>query len=170
MLKSKSALFISLLFAAQLASAGGVILEKQATPPFDQSLNGTVILECQPDNGSVILENGIIVQDKLAGAVILENTPDTHDEGGVIIERGGIKLLSGGVILERGIIVQKDQLAGGVILENTSRPDAGVVVHDGKLAGTVIIERGGIIMEDLHLAGGLIIDRHGRANGQSLSA
>jgi hypothetical protein len=35
MLKSKSALFISLLFAAQLASAGGVILEKQATPPFD---------------------------------------------------------------------------------------------------------------------------------------
>jgi len=158
MLKSKSALFISLLFAAQLASAaaGGVIIEKQVTPPFDESLNGTVILECQPDNGSVKLEKGIIVQDKLAGVVILENTPDIHDEGAVI--------------LERGIIVQNNQLAGGVILENTPRPDAGVVVHDGKLAGSVIIERGGVILEDLHLAGGLIIDRHGRANGESLSA
>lgn len=129
MLKSKSTLFISLLFAAQLASAGGLVIEKQATPPFDESLNGTVMLECQPDNGSVMLEKGIIVQDKLAGGVILENTPDTHVAGGVILERGGIKLLSGGVIIERGIIVQKNQLAGGVI-----------------------------------------IDRHGRANGQSLSA
>lgn len=169
MLKSKSALFISLLFATQLASAGGLVVEKQATPPFDESLNGSVILECQPDNGSVILEKGIILQDKLAGAVILENTPDTHDEGTVIIERGGIKLLSGGMVIERGIIVQKNQLAGGVILENSPQSDS-VILHDGKLAGSVIIERGGIILDDLHVAGGLIIDRHGRANGQSLSA
>lgn len=129
MLKSKSVLFISLLMAAQLASAGAVIIEKQNPPPVDQSPNGAVILENQADNGAVILEQGIIVQDKLAGVVILENTPDVQDAGTVIIERGGIKLLSGGMILERGIIVQKNQFAGG-----------------------------------------LIIDRHGRSNGQSLSA
>lgn len=152
MLKSKSALFISLLFAAQLASAGGMMLENQATPPFDESLNTAVILACQPDSGSVILEKGIIVQDKLAGGVILENTSDIQDAGGMVLERGGIKLLSGGVILERGIIVQKDLLAGGVILENTLRSGAAIVVHDRKLAG------------------GLMIERHGSANAQSLSA
>jgi hypothetical protein len=107
MLKSKSALFISLLFAAQFVSAGGLVIEKQATPPFDESLNGSVILECQPDNGSVMLEKGIIVQDKLAGGVILENTPDTRDEGGMI--------------LERGIILQKNQFVGGVIIDRHSR-------------------------------------------------
>ena len=121
MLKSKTALFISLLMATQLASAGSVIIEKQATPPIDESLNGTVILENQPDNGSVILEKGFILQDKLAGVVILENTPDVKDEGTVIIERGGIKLLSGGVILECGIIVQKNQFAGGLIIDRHSR-------------------------------------------------
>lgn len=152
MLKSKSALFISLLFAAQLATAGVVIIEKQVTPPFDESLKGTVILECQPDNGSVILEKGIIVQDKLAGGVILENTPDTHDAGGVILERDAVQLLSGGMVLERGIIVQKSQLAGGMVLENTPLPGAAIIVHDRKLAG------------------GLIIDRHGRASGQSINA
>lgn len=122
MLKSKSALFISLLFAAQLvsAAAGGVVIEKQVTPPFDDSLNGSVILECQPDNGSVILEKGIIVQHSLAGGLIIEKAPEAQDAGTVIIERGIIvqkPRLAGGVIIERGIIVQKPQLAGVVILE-----------------------------------------------------
>lgn len=140
MLNSKYVLFVSLLLATQLASAGGMIIEKQCTPPFDQALNGTVMLE-----------KSIIVQDKLAGGVILENAADLKDDGSVILERGGIKLLSGGVMIERGIIVQKNQFAGGVILENFPQP-VSIILHDRKLAG------------------GLIIDRHGRANGQSLSA
>lgn len=139
MLNSKSVLFVSLLLATQLASAGGVILEKQCTPPFDQALNGTVMLE-----------KSIIVQDKLAGGVIIERAADVKDDGSVILERGGIKLLSGGVIIERGIIVQKNQLAGGVVLENTPQPN-GIIVHDRTLAGGLIIDRrgNGLIAESL---------------------
>jgi hypothetical protein len=120
MLKSKSALFISLLMAAQLASAGSVIIEKHSTPPIDQSPNGVVILENQADNGTVILERGIIVQDKLAGTVIIEKAADTQDAGAVILEktpvleRGGIKLLSGGLIIDR-------HLAGGLIIDRYGR-------------------------------------------------
>lgn len=121
MLNSKSALLVSLLLATQLASAGGLVIEKQTTPPFDESLNGSVILENQADNGGVVLEKGIIVQEKLAGAVIIEKAAEIKDEGGVILERGGIKLLSGGMVIERGIIVQKgvqkNQLAGGLIID-----------------------------------------------------
>jgi hypothetical protein len=98
MLKSKSVLFISLLFATQLASAGTVILEKQSASPADQVLNGTVIIEQSAElqrGGGVILERGIIVQEKLASASIIE----------------------GEHVPKRGIIVQKNQLAGGVIIE-----------------------------------------------------
>ena len=133
MLKSKSALFISLLFVAQLASAGGVILEKQSSVQADQSLNGSVILEKQADNGGVILEKNIIVQKCLAGGLLIEKSPVLNRGGGVILERGGIKLLGGGMILERG----------------------GVIMEDNRLAGGLIIDR--------HVAGGLIIDRHGRS-------
>lgn len=91
MLKSKSTLFISLLFAAQLASAGGVILEKQPSAQVEQSLNGSVILEQQADNGGVILEQGIIVQKQLAGGLVIEKSPVLNRGGGVILERGGIK-------------------------------------------------------------------------------
>ncbi len=132
MLKSKSALFISLLFVAQLVSAGTVMLE-QSPAPIDQSLNGSVILEKQADNGGVILEKNIIVQKYLAGGLLIEKSPVLNRGGGVILERGGIKLLGGGVILERG----------------------GVIMEDNRLAGGLIIDR--------HVAGGLIIDRHGRS-------
>ena len=120
MLKSKSVLFLSLLMAAQLASAGAVIIEKQNPPPVDQSPNGVVILENQVDNGAVILEQGIIVQDKLAGVVIIEKVLELNANGTVILEkspvleRGGIKLLSGGLIIDR-------HLAGGLIIDRHGR-------------------------------------------------
>lgn len=130
MLKSKSALFTALLLATQFAAAGGVIIEKQTTPPFDQSPDGSVILENQVDNGGVILEKGIIVQNQLAGGVVLENTSDTHDAGGVILEkspvleRGGIKLLSGVAMPDRqlagGLIVDR-HFAGGLIIDRHGR-------------------------------------------------
>lgn len=85
MLKSKSALFISLLFVAQLASAGTVMLE-QSPAPIDQSLNGSVILEKQADNGGVILEKNIIVQKYLAGGLVIEKSADSQDAGGLVIE------------------------------------------------------------------------------------
>ncbi|HTF97005.1 MAG TPA: hypothetical protein VL995_12785 [Cellvibrio sp.] len=129
MLKSKSAFFISLLFAAQLASAGGVMLEKQSSSRADQPLND-----------SVILEKGIIVQNKLAGGLVIEKSP--------VLNR------CGGQILEKSIILQKSQLAGGMVLER-----GGIKL----LSGGMILERGGIIMDDNLLAGGLIIDRHGRS-------
>jgi hypothetical protein len=150
MLKSKSALFTALLLATQFAAAGGLVIEKQATPPFDQSPNGSVILENRADNGGVVLEKGIIVQNQLAGGVILENTSDTQDAGGVIIEkspvleRGGIKLLSGSLMLEKSPVLER----GGIKLLS------GIMVPDRKLAGGMIVDK--------HLAGGLIIDRHGR--------
>ena len=107
MLKSKTALFISMLFAAQLAAAGVVIIEKQNPPPIDQSLNG-----------SVILEKGIIVQtNELAGVVILENTP-RPDLGVVLHDRK----LAGTVILERGGVIMEDlHLAGGLIIDRRGR-------------------------------------------------
>ncbi len=90
MLKSKSVLFTALLLATQFATAGGVIIEKQTTPPFDQSPDGSVILENQADNGGVILEKS------------------------PLLERGGIKLLSGGLIIDR-------HLAGGLIIDRHGR-------------------------------------------------
>ncbi len=130
MLKSKSVLFTALLLATQFAAAGGLIIEKQATPPFDQSPDGSVILENQVDNGGVILEKGIIVQNQLAGGVVLENTSDTQDAGGVILEkspvleRGGIKLLSGVAMPDRqlagGLIVDR-HFAGGLIIDRHGR-------------------------------------------------
>ncbi|PUA27392.1 MAG: hypothetical protein B0W54_12475 [Cellvibrio sp. 79] len=128
MLKSKSALFISLLFAAQLASAGGVILENQSSAQIDQSLNSSVMLEKPADNGGQILEKGIILQNKVAGGLVIEKSADSHDAGdlviekspvpnrggGVILERGGIKLLSGGLIIDRHI-------AGGLIIDRHGR-------------------------------------------------
>lgn len=149
MLKSKSTLLISLLFATQLASAGSLMVEKQSANPADQVVNGTVMVEHSAQlqrGGGVILERGIIVQDKLASASIVEG--EHVPKHGIIVQKNE---LAGGVIIERGIIVQKNQLAGVVILENTPRPDAGIILHDGKLAGGLIIERGGVILEDLHL-------------------
>ena len=143
MLKSKSALFISLLFAAQLASAGGVILEKQSSSRADQPLND-----------SVILEKGIIVQNKLAGGLVIGKSADAQDEGGLVIEKSPVLNRGGGQILEKSIILQKSQLAGGMVLER-----GGIKL----LSGGMILERGSIIMDDNLLAGGLIIDRHGRS-------
>lgn len=134
MLKSKSTLFISLLFAAQLASAGGVVIEKQVTPPFDESLNGSVMLEQSTQaqrSGGVILERGIIVQDKLAGGVMLERE-HLPKRSGIIVDDISVKSqLAGGVMLERGIILQK-QFAGSVMLENSPQLNRG---------GSVIIEK-----------------------------
>lgn len=146
MLKFKSTLFISLLFAAQLASAGGLVIEKQSAHPADQVVNGSVIIEQSAQlqrGGGVILERGIIVQEKLASASIIEG--EHVPKRGIIVQKNQ---LAGGVIIERGIIVQKNQLAGVVILENTPHPDD-IIVHDSKLAGVVIIERGGVILEEL---------------------
>jgi len=99
MLKSKSILFISLLFAAQLASAGGLVIEKQSASLADQVVNGSVIIEQSAQlqrGGGVILERGIIVQDKLAG--------------GVMLEREHIPQLG-------GIIVPERKLAGQLLIE-----------------------------------------------------
>ncbi len=120
MLKSKPALFISLLFAAQLASAGSVMLEQSSSANADQSLTDTVILESQADNGGVILEKSIIVQNKLAGGLVIEKSPVLNLGGGVILERGGIKLFSGGLIIDRhvagGLIIDR-HVAGGLIID-----------------------------------------------------
>ncbi len=136
MLKSKSVLFATLVLATQFAAAGGLVLEKQVTPPFDQQLQGSLMLEKQVDNGGLVVEGIMVPYRKTAGVIVPDRkgsnsaVEDQTDNGGLVIEkspvleRGGIKLLSGGLIIDRHV-------AGGMIV-------------------------------DQHLAGGLIIDRHGR--------
>ena len=99
MLKSTSVLFTVLLFSAQLASAGSVIIERQPTKAEPVS-HGSVILEAPVDNGGLILERGIIVQDKLAGGMIIEKPAEQEFAGVVIIERKGHQL-AGGLVIER---------------------------------------------------------------------
>lgn len=74
------------------------------------------------------------MQKQLAGGLIIDKAPDLNPQGGMVLERGGIKLLS-------GVMVPEAKLAGVMIPERT-------------LAGGLLIER--------HLAGGLIVDRYGR--------
>ncbi len=70
MLKSKSVLFATLVLATQFAAAGGLVLEKQVTPHFDQQLQGSLMLEKQVDNGGLVVE-GIMVPDRKTAGVIV---------------------------------------------------------------------------------------------------
>lgn len=107
MLKSKSALFISLLLATQFAAAGSVMIEQQVSNTNDTALNGTVILE-----------KGIIVQNQLAGGLIIDKSPVLNRGGGVILEQSVDSSVAGGMILERqGVVILERELAGSVIIE-----------------------------------------------------
>jgi hypothetical protein len=107
MLKSKSALFISLVLATQLAAASSVMVEQQVSAASDTT-----------ENGSVILEKGIIVQKPLAGGLIIDKSPALNRGGGVILEQGAGLPMAGGVILERqGVVIIERELAGSVIIE-----------------------------------------------------